>query len=753
MHPSSVTRFSIVLPVYNVRAYLEECIDSILDQSFGDFELIAVDDHTPDGSGEILDDYAARDPRVRVLHLPDNLGLGLAREAGMAAATGDYLLFVDSDDVMAPGTLAAISARIDATGRPDVVLFDYARIYWWREGFKRNQLAGLLAAPGPDVFTIRERPELLNLLMVVWNKAYRRDFVTAGGFHFSPGYYEDTPWTYPVLLAADSIAILDRVCIHYRQRRQGNILRSRSRKHFDIFDQWDRVYAFVDRHPELADWRGFLVRRELEHTATILESNRRLPTEARREFFHRAHDHYVQHRPAGKVAAGRGKSGISVTLTMRNWWLPYRLFAFVLRLLPVARRIAGAVWRRTPVLLRRARTLLFKVYYRLQLLLPMDGNLAVYAAYWYRGVLDNPAAIDAKARELAPHIKGVWVVKPAMRSRVPAGVDVVTSDSLAYFRTLARAKYFVNNANFPGFVRKRKGAVFLQTQHGTPLKKMGVELQDFPVGANRMDFVKLLDRVDRWDFNLSTNRFSTVVWERSFPATYETLEVGYPRNDELVNATAADMSAARARLQLADSARVVLYAPTFRDYRNDFSPEIDLAALVDAIGADGVLLVRAHYFHDVDDFDALAGLRATGRIVDVSAYPSVNDLLLAADALLTDYSSVMFDYALLDRPIAVYAYDWDTYRRTRGVNLDLLDEPPGFVAQTADDLLDGFRSGEVWGERAAKARAEFRRKFCEFDDGHAAERVVRRVFLDEPLPGPMESASTGVSGDTTHDDA
>ena len=127
-----MTRFSIVLPVYNVRAYLRDCVDSILSQSFGDFELIAVDDHSPDHSGEILDEYAAIDPRVEVIHLKKNVGLGLAREAGIAAATGEYLLFVDSDDLMAAGSLAAISARIDATDAPDIVVFDYSRQYWNR---------------------------------------------------------------------------------------------------------------------------------------------------------------------------------------------------------------------------------------------------------------------------------------------------------------------------------------------------------------------------------------------------------------------------------------------------------------------------------------------------------------------------------------------------------------------------------------------------------------------------------------------
>jgi CDP-glycerol glycerophosphotransferase (TagB/SpsB family)/glycosyltransferase involved in cell wall biosynthesis len=739
-----VTRFSIVLPVYNVRAYLRDCVDSILSQSFGDFELIAVDDHSPDHSGEILDEYAAIDPRVEVIHLKKNVGLGLAREAGIAAATGEYLLFVDSDDLMAAGSLAAISARIDATDAPDIVVFDYSRQYWNRV-LQRNTLAELLAAPGPKVFTIDERPELLTLLMVVWNKAYRREFITAGGFHFPKGYYEDTPWTYPTLLSAKRIAILDRVCVYYRMRREaGNILKSRSRKHFEIYDQWDLVFGWLDEHPELAHWRGFLLRRELEHVATILDNERRLPKDARREFFRLGHANYERYKPAEPVPVPDGIEGLRVRLIMRNAYLPYRAVAATTKLaeqamvgLRLGRRKAGQLYRRGQRMSKR-------MYYRIQVRLPLDPKLAVYSAYWDRGVLCSPAAIYYKARELAPDVHGVFLAKQPETAVLPSGVDWVRADSFAAFRALARAKYLINNANFPDFVRKRKGAVHVQTQHGTPLKKMGLDLQDFPVGANRMSFARLLKRVDRWDYNVSSNRFSTEVWERSYPAGFETLEVGYPRNDRLVTATAAEAAAIRKELKLPEGARVVLFAPTFRDYRKVFDPEVDLGALVDAIGDDSVLLIRAHYFLG-DETTRLSRLASSGRVRDVSQYPSIEDLCIASDVLLTDYSSIMFDYAILDRPIAIYAYDWDTYVRTRGVNFDLVAEPPGAVATTAAELLDAFREGEVWGEQAAKARVEFRRRFCTYDDGHAAEHVVRRVFLGERLPARLESQSTAVT--------
>jgi CDP-glycerol glycerophosphotransferase len=116
---------------------------------------------------------------------------------------------------------------------------------------------------------------------------------------------------------------------------------------------------------------------------------------------------------------------------------------------------------------------------------------------------------------------------------------------------------------------------------------------------------------------------------------------------------------------------------------------------------------------------------------DVSGHPVVEDLMVASDILVTDYSSVMFDYAVLDRPMVIYAPDWDSYRRTRGVTFDLLAEPPGVVATNQADLVDAFRTATVCGDAATKARAQFRARFAYLDDGHAAERVVRRVFATE----------------------
>jgi CDP-glycerol glycerophosphotransferase len=175
--------------------------------------------------------------------------------------------------------------------------------------------------------------------------------------------------------------------------------------------------------------------------------------------------------------------------------------------------------------------------------------------------------------------------------------------------------------------------------------------------------------------------------------------------------------------------------PTFREHHHAYAPVLDLEWLADELGAGTVVLQRVHYFYTSNT------TMTHPRVRDVTGHPCVEDLLLAADILITDYSSVMFDYAVLDRPMVIYAPDWDTYRRTRGVTFDLFAEPPGVVAETFADLVAAFHTGAVGGDVATKARARFRERFCALEDGGAAERAVRRIF-DVPDGEPAADART-----------
>jgi CDP-glycerol glycerophosphotransferase len=153
------------------------------------------------------------------------------------------------------------------------------------------------------------------------------------------------------------------------------------------------------------------------------------------------------------------------------------------------------------------------------------------------------------------------------------------------------------------------------------------------------------------------------------------------------------------------------------------------------------VLARLHYLYGADPL--LRKLHRAGRLRDVASHPSVEELCLAADALVTDYSSLMFDYAVLDRPIVIHAPDWEAYRTLRGTYFDLLAEPPGVVTRSESEVVEALRSGAAAGAEARRDRAAFRARFCALEDGHAAERVVRRVWLGsgEPVAPPVPTVA------------
>ena len=708
-------RFSVIVPAYQVQAYLHECMASVLEQSFTDLELIVVDDCSPDACGAIADEFAARDPRVQAVHLQENGGLGRARNAGMRYATGDYLVFLDGDDSLTPGALQAIADRIKETGDPDVLVYDYARTFWTGETV-RNVQARQLTEKGPAPFRLDDRPGLLKMLMVVWNKAYRREFVEREGFAFPPGFYEDTPWTYPVLMAAETIATLDRVCVHYRQRRLGNILGTISIRHFDVFDQYDRVFAHLDAHPELSHWRPVLFHRMVDHLSAVFLKRDRLPRGSRAQFLRKARAHYVRYRVRGaRVPSHTRLRHALVRLgshrTYRALWAATRL----------KRRVA----RLTGSLARTVRATAIRLHYRIQLRLPVRADHAVFASHGGRGHGCNPGALEAAFRTYAPDVRTAWIADPEFHHTIPTATRRLTPGTAAYWTALARSKYLVNNTGFDPRLVKRPGQLLVQTQHGTPLKHMGLDLQDHPAAARGTDFAELLADADRWDYCLSGNRHSTLVWERASPSGYTTLEYGQPRNDVFQRATSADVARLRESLGIPEGAVAVLYAPTHRDYRRTQRVALDLERVLRRLGPRFVLLTRAHHAYGAP----LA--RSSGRLIDVTDHPSVEALCLASDALVTDYSSLMFDYAGLDRPIVIHADDWEAYEAARGTYFDLRSFPPGAIARSEDELIDIFATGHWRGSRSTQLRSAFRVRFCPYDDGQAAERVVRHVVLGE----------------------
>ncbi len=705
-------QLSVIVYGPNAQGHLTELLDSLEAHPLSDAEVVVA--AVGDWARETAEAHA---PDTVVVPLPDGTTDAAARAAGAARATGRWLHFVHAKDGLPAGAPRLIAERAtELDDSVDVLLLDHLTTTW-QAAARPSRDGRFLAAVGRAALPLDEAVDLLRLTPLLGNRALRREFWAA---HEARLTTDDEPRAASAaLLCAGRVACLNQVAYENRELRPESLPPLAAEDRFELVERYESLMPLARdrRAPRVVLYD--LMMRDLVRTF----AGENLPDEVAREFFRRASLAAVRWRPE-RHEHPPGVEGVRHALLEEGAYTKYRAFQAANRARRAARKTVRTRKRQVGAKLREQQ-------YRRALSRPVDADLAVFAAYWERGVACNPAAIAAKLAELAPHIHPVWVVSKDNTALLPPGTDHVVPGTRRYWEVLATAKYLVNNVNFPNAVVKRPDAIHLQTHHGTPLKRMGLDQIEHPAAAKGLDFDALLARIDRWDYSVSANSHSTRMWERAYPARYTSLDHGYPRNDVFYTSGADAVRAARARLGIAPGKTAVLYAPTHRDYEAGFTPRLDLAELADRLGEDTVLLVRAHYFYG-GATSPLTGLRRSGRLIDVSSYDPVEELCLAADALVTDYSSIMFDYANLDRPIVVYADDWETYRTTRGVYFDLMTDHPGQVARTQEELTEIFRSGAWRDETAAKARTAFRRRFCEYDDGRAAERVVRRVFLGEP---------------------
>lgn len=341
---------SVVIPVYDVAAYLPQCLDSVLPPG-GDVEVIAVDDASLDGGGALLDERAAADPRLRVVHLAANGGPGAARTAGLDRACGEYVWFVDADDRLADGALAAVTAAL--APRPDVLLVGWDATY---DGPPGRAAMRTVPGPGREVLdrvpaagtTLDAQPGLIELSMTSWSKLLRREFLAKLGAGFGPGIHEDVIVTCAALLAAESVGAVARPCYRYRRDRRGQFMGTPGPAHLGIFAAYQQVFDLLESRaaagaaasPAVA---AAIFERAIWHYTTVFQATGAwpgrgslVPRAARRAFFARMHADFTAHRPPG-YRRPRGARGLKFALIERNAYLPYVALEPLNRLRIVAR--------------------------------------------------------------------------------------------------------------------------------------------------------------------------------------------------------------------------------------------------------------------------------------------------------------------------------------------------------------------------------------------------------------------------------
>ncbi len=385
-------------------------------------------------------------------------------------------------------------------------------------------------------------------------------------------------------------------------------------------------------------------------------------------------------------------------------------------------RIIGALRRRKNDLIRSS---LYK---------PVDGvplrNAVLFEAFDGKVIGDSPLDIFNALKVARPDLEFFWTVKPGVIA--PSGSIGLKYGSREWLQVLATAKYMVNNSAFPWYFKKVSGQVYLQTWHGTPLKRLVRDIEAGKVSAQYLSTMRKESAA--WDFLISPSAYATTCFKSAFDfpvqgGSGKTLEVGYPRNDRL--SESADVrveirNRVRKQLGVKPQTQLVLYAPTWRDTNRNAIGTLQTVNYIDAgtkLPKGFQLMYRGHSM----TLDAHNSKTANGAI-DVTDYPDITELYLAADVLITDYSSVMFDFAVTGKPIVFLTPDIEKYVADRGFYFDFVAEAPGPLCETTAEVIDALENINDVAKQYGKAYKAWQQKFTSLEDGKATARVIAAVF-------------------------
>ena len=380
-------------------------------------------------------------------------------------------------------------------------------------------------------------------------------------------------------------------------------------------------------------------------------------------------------------------------------------------------RVLGALNRRRSDLFR-------KLQYQPQKTTKLR-NAVLFESFQGKVIGDNPLDIFLELKKRRTDLEFFWTVQKG-KTTAPAGAKAVVHGSREWLNLLATAKYLVNNTSFPWYFRKVAGQVYLQTWHGTPLKRLN---RDIPGNNLTASYLNTMDReASYWDALISPSKYCTDIFPTAFNYSGKIIESGYPRNDRLVKQPADVRARVRKELGVKDDKTwLVLYAPTWRDYNRSATGKWQTVNYIEPntkLPKGFQLAFRGH-----TNTHAAHNSSVAGGAIDVTNYPDVTELYLAADVLVTDYSSVMFDFSVTGKPIIFLAPDISEYESKRGFYFDLSAEAPGPICSNSKEVIAALKDIKQVSKNYAGKYKAWQAKFNHLEDGKAAQRVVASLFM------------------------
>lgn len=718
-------KVSVVVAYHGETNYIADCLGSLSAQSCQDFEVILVCDgcEIPD-----IEPFSMLDIKTELVTAG---GVAAARNIGIEKACGEYIYFLDADDYLEPDMLACMLEL----ARADGVVYGMIKKTWYSRKVNEDNDGTLDdqndeednveydgACDDPyEYLLMREKGfqsiSILGLLI-------SRSVIERGKIRFNEElqYFSDIPFLLQVLSGAEQTAFCTKSLYRKRKHNDPVNLPSLTQKKDEERKIQEGIRAF-------SIGKQFVPKGEKE-VFFDYKFVRFLIT--------RISPYMVNAKPGKRTEVSRS---LQEALSRMGDGVKEKLKRYPRALVKCAKEgQADRLVRKTRfhtrsqalrhICTHRAalkRFLYEKVFSKMKLM----QDAVMLESFFGKSYSDSPRYIFEYLNRMYPgRYKYVWV-NDGTKHELPYPAKQVKRFRLSYFYYMARCKYFVFNGRQPKYFIKRKGSIFLETWHGTPLKKLVFDMEDV-TSASPLYKEQFYIQTRSWDYLVAPNQFSEDIFRHAFMYDGKMLRTGYPRNDILYGDQREQLAGEiKQELGILPDRKVILYAPTWRDdefyghAKYKFTMKLDLDRMREQLGDEYVILLRTHYF--VSDFLDMADYE--GFAYNLSKYGDIARLYLISDVLITDYSSVFFDYANLRRPMLFFTYDLEKYRSVlRGFYIDVEEELPGPMLFDTEEVIDAILHIEDVEKQYADKYNRFCEKYCAWEDGHAAEKVVDAVF-------------------------
>ncbi|WP_407392023.1 CDP-glycerol glycerophosphotransferase family protein [Methanobrevibacter sp.] len=721
---------SVIIAFNKGERYLKDCLDSLSEQNLKDAEIIIILNGCKEDVDELLNSYT--DLNLVVKSYDEELGVGKARNEGLDIASGEYVYFMDSDDYLYQNGLAKL-IDVAKENNYDLVNGERVATYFIRDRFEENptimnekQLQQLDSSDIEYSFkmltgTKTNRLEILSVL----HSLIKRDKIGEARFREDERYFADYYFIMDIFDDLNSFYGVENA-IYAKRSRDDPI-------HLTSLIQEEKEFEFLmycDKYKEVQNWLKSKSGQKYEELSSTMSYKylryylsryaiRFLSAEDdiwRNEYFDVMSD----------ISQDFKTDPLRINLKKEIQALQTKdkeSLAKYIKLRARTNKFKKMLSKRWMF-----KSTVYTKYYNKH---PLVENKIVFESFLGKYYSDSPKYLyEYLYNTYGDKFEYVWVINDK-NVKIPGNPKKVKRFSLEFYKEVAEAKYWVINGRQAARLKKREDQVIVSTWHGTPLKRLGLDIGN--VHTMNPKIKQSYISVGRtWDYLISPNPYTTEILKSAFAYEGQILETGYPRNDILYNADENQINQIKKDLKLPEDKKIILYAPTWRDDeyidvgKINFELKLELDKLMEALSDEYIVLVRTHYFI-ANNLDLS---KYKGFAFDVSSYNDIAELYLISDILITDYSSVFFDFANLKRPILFYTYDLEKYENVlRGFYIDIHTEVPGPLLKTTEEVIENIKNIEELKEEYADRYDEFYERFCGIEDGNASKRISDIVWL------------------------